>query len=205
MHAVESLLQLLSVNIVLKGQLLQVLLADKGGLDHLVLLHTIEPLLSPRPHRTRLRQVLSNCMIELLLSDLRIPLQQPHREFVNPLLLIVPQLLLLLLLPQVHRSAHLNSGPKLLADSVNVTNYISVILDFQAQFLDQGNRPLLVLLLSQRSSLLLLPERLESGCQLLSLEFFEAHGLLVVKHLLRLLLLLQKMELLEFRVLLLLC
>jgi hypothetical protein len=162
-HAVECLLQLLSVNVVLKSQLLQVLLADKRGLGHLVLLYAVKWLLSSIPVRICLQQVLGNGLVELLLSDLRIALQQPHREFVHPLLLVVPHLLLLLLLSQIHRSSDLNSGSKLLADSVNFADHVAVLFDLKAQFLDQGKRPFLILLLAQCSSLLLLPECLESG------------------------------------------
>lgn len=163
-HTVECLLQLLSVNIVLKSQLLQVLLADKRGLGHLVLLHAVKWLLSSIPIRICLQQVLRNGLIELLLSDLWIALKQPHREFVYPLLLVVPHLLLLLLLSQIHLPSDLDSGSKLLADSVEFADDVAVLFDFKAQFLDQGKRPLLILLLAQCSCLLLLPECLESRC-----------------------------------------
>lgn len=148
--------------------------------------------------------MLGDCVVELLFSDLRIPLQQPHREFVDPLLLIVPQLLLLLLLPQVDGPTDLGPRPELLADAVQVADEIAVFLDVEAEFLHQSDGLLMILLLSHGSRLLLLPELIQGSGQLLSLQCFETHGLLVVQQLLRLLFLLQIVELLEFRVLLLL-
>lgn len=154
----QCLLQLFPVNIVLESKLFKILLVNIGRLEHLVRLGSLHSFLDTRKIRVLLQEMLLYRLVKLLLGDLWIALQQSHGEPLNPLLLIVPHLLTLLLLvhvdpTDVHVVTHLLSN---LLQLVHVT--IGNQVDPKA--LRDRDSPFLILLLSQCSSRTLLPQSL---------------------------------------------
>lgn len=152
----QSLLQLLPVDIVLEGKLFKILLINVGRLERLVRWNTLHRFLDSRQVRILLQQMLLNGLVEFFLRNLWVALQQSHGQFLDSLLLIMPHLLALLLLVHID-PCDVNVVTHLLGNLLQLID-ITIGNEVHAEALRDSNGLLLILLLCQSSRRVLLPE-----------------------------------------------
>ena len=201
LQAVQSLLELVSVDIVSKREFLDVLLVDERRLSYLIRLIALQGLLDSWPMRILLHLVCVmrlDGLVQLFLSHVWVILQQLHGQVLYPLLFVMPKLLLILLLLDIH-ARHVSSLThlldKLLLESHQLVD-AAICFHVYAKFLSDSGGSVIVFLLSHGASQLLLPESLQAHTQLMLTQLLDGQ-LPLVQQLLRVLLLLEVVELVK--------
>jgi hypothetical protein len=172
LQAVQSLLELVSVDVVSKREFLDVLLVNKRRLSHLIRLIALQGLLDSWPMRILLHLVCVmrlDGLVQLFLSHVWVVLKQLHRQILYPLLFIVPKLLLILLLLNIH-AGHVSSLAHLLDKLLLEPHQLvdaAVCFHVYTKFLGDSRGSVIVFLFSHGPSQLLLPESLQTHTQLM--------------------------------------
>jgi len=137
-------------------------------------------------------------LVQLFLSHVWVILKQLHRQILYPLLLVMPELLLILLLLNIH-ARHVSGLTHLLNKLLLQPHQLvdaAICLHVYTKFLGDSRGSVIVFLLSHGPSQLLLPESVQTHTQLMLTQLFDGQ-LPLVQQLLRVLLLLEVVELVK--------